>query len=62
MQIENNNCLMAPGLSLFSFLVSLIPDVRLAPASRASTIASTETVGGAFHHVSFRAAVRVVGG
>ena len=61
MQIENDNCLMAPGLSLFSFLVSPIPDVRLAPASLASTIASTETAVGTFHHVSFRGAVRVEG-
>ena len=60
-QIEIDNWLMAPGLSLFSFLVSPIPDERLAPASRASTIASTETGCGTFHHISFRVAVRVAG-
>ena len=61
MQIENDNYLLTPGLSSFSFLVFPIPDVRLAPASRASTIANTETGDGTFHLVLFRAAVRVAG-
>ena len=52
---------MASALSLFSFLASPILDVKLAPASRASTIASTEISGGTFDYVSFRTVVKVVG-